>query len=210
VRAAQAPATVAIIAATAAGSLLVLLAGSVELAAVLGGFLPARVGSLVIPAGHGAVPVWLTPLTATLIHGGPAHLLLNLLTLGFCGVFVEQALGWRALVALYAVGAYAAAAGQWAIGPADGPMIGASGAISAVLAAYALLFGKRQAPAIGPVPGRVVQLVWLAVAWVAIQLLVGIAGLGGAMPIAVGAHVGGFLAGLLLTRPLLLWRYRRA
>ena len=61
----------------------------------------------------------------------------------------------------------------------------------------------------GPVPGRVVQLLWLAAAWIGIQLLVGAIGLGGA-EIAVGAHIGGFIAGLALTRPLLRWGRRRA
>ncbi|RZM08071.1 MAG: rhomboid family intramembrane serine protease, partial [Sphingomonas sp.] len=49
----------------------------------------------------------------------------------------------------------------------------------------------------------------LAAAWIGIQLLMGIAGLGG-LTIAIGAHIGGFLAGLVLARPLLAWRYRGA
>ena len=54
------------------------------------------------------------------------------------------------------------------------------------------------------------HVVWLAAAWIGIQLMIGVAGLGGATRIAIGAHIGGFLAGLALARPLLLWRYRGA
>ena len=51
---------------------------------------------------------------------------------------------------------------------------------------------------------------WLLVAWVVLQLLTGYAaGMQGVL-LATPAHVGGFLAGLLLQRPLLLWRYRKA
>ena len=160
---------------------------------------------------HGfPVPTWLTPLSATLVHGGWAHLGLNLVMFVYCGAQVERVLGARGLVVLYLVGGYAAGAAQWASDPtAITPMIGASGAISAVVAAYALLFGQRQAKGIGPVPARVVHVLWLAAAWIGIQLLIGLAGMmGGA--IAIFAHIGGFLSGLVLTRPLLLWRWRGA
>ena len=83
------------------------------------------------------------------------------------------------------------------------PMIGASGAISAIVGAYALLFGERRARRIGPVPADVVHIAWLAAAWVGIQLLIGAAGMGD-VTVAIGAHIGGFAAGLVLARPLLL------
>ena len=63
----------------------------------------------------------------------------------FCGRSVERVLGGRGIVILYLVGAYAAAAAQYAADPAQTvPMVGASGAISAVLGAYALLFGRNK------------------------------------------------------------------
>ena len=89
-------------------------------------------------------------------------------------------------------------------------MIGASGALSAVVGAYALLFGQSRARAIGQFSAGVVHVVWLAAAWIGIQLMIGVAGLGGFGTIAIGAHIGGFLAGLAMARPLLLWRYRHA
>ena len=205
------PVTVALAAATTAASVLVMLAGQVGLAAVLGGFLPLRLYGLVIPPVHGAaIPVALTPLSATLLHAGPGHLLFNLVTFVFAGALVERALGGWGLAILYVVGAYAAAFGQWLPDPQSSvPMIGASGAISAVVGAYALLYGRGRARAIGPIPAVAVHAAWLAAAWIGIQLLVGAVGFGGGR-VAIGAHVGGFLAGLALARPLLAWRYRRA
>jgi membrane associated rhomboid family serine protease len=209
-KAARAPATVTIAAATTAASVMLLLSGWLPYAAVLGGFVPERFTGLVIPSELGtAVPAWLTPLSATLIHGGVGHLALNLAMLVFCGLVVERAIGARGMILLYVAGAYAAALAQWLIGQ-GGPMIGASGAISAVVAAYALFYGNNRARRLGPVPGSLVHVAWLATAWIGIQLLVGVAGVGGSASIAVGAHIGGFLAGLALARPLLLWRHREA
>jgi membrane associated rhomboid family serine protease len=208
----DARATAILTIATLVVSGLILLTGSLNWWALNAGFIPLRVGAALVPADHAfAVPAWATPLTATLVHGGWAHVGLNMVMLAFCGQPVERALGRTGLVVLYGVGAYAAALGHWAFGPESvAPMVGASGAISALVGAYALLYGERRARAVGPVPAGVVHVAWLAVAWIGIQLLTGIAGFGGGAPIAIGAHIGGFVAGLVLARPLLLWRYRTA
>ncbi len=186
------------------------------------GFIPARVAEpgLLDAAGLSipVVPVLFTPLTATLLHGSWLHLGFNLLILLFCGRQVEWVLGGRSLLLLYGIGAYAAAAGQWLLGPDMMiPMIGASGAISALIGAYALLFSSREVRSWGPVPAGVVRMVWLGAGWVFLQFLIGVAtGLGGDAlgngdnGIAIGAHIGGFLAGMLLTRPLLKRRFSRS
>src|SRR3546814_7070162 len=88
-------------------------------------------------------------------------------------------------------------------------MIGASGAISAVMGTYALLYSQNQVKAIGPLSAHAVRILWLAAAWMAIQFMIGIVGLGGIGRIAIGAHIGGFVAGLLLTRPLIHLRFRQ-
>lgn len=175
--------------------------------AAAGGFIPARFGGLIdVP---GALPVWLTPFSATLIHADVLHLAVNLLMLVWTGRQVEQALGPKLVIALYAVGAIAAAAAQWALGPSSAAVtIGASGAISAVVAVYALVFSEQRVKAIGPIPPHVVRALWLGAAWIGLQLLMGLGfGLNGS-GIALGAHVGGFVAGLLLARPMLRWRFR--
>jgi len=185
-------------------------------AALLAGFIAERVNMLAqdISLHVSWLPLWITPLTATLIHSGWLHLGFNLLMLLFCGRFVEHLLGPGRTVLIFLVGAYAAAFGQWIMtyfSPEDGlvPMIGASGAVSAVLGTYAFIYSQRGVKAIGPLPAYAVRIVWLALAWTALQLLIALAGgfdsfFGG---IAIGAHIGGFIAGLLLARPLLKRRF---
>ena len=193
--------------------LILYLTGYIDNAAVLGGFIPARVGDPDLLAGLAAVPWWLTPLTCTLIHAGWLHVGFNMLMLVFCGRHVEHVLGKGPTLLLYGVGAYAACGAQWLIDPGStGPMVGASGAISAVVATYALLYSQQQVRKIGPFSANVVRLAWLAGGWIALQLMIGFAtagGMGDLGQIAVAAHIGGFLAGLALTRPLLRWRFRK-
>lgn len=193
--------------------LILYLTGHIDNAAVLGGFIPARVGDADLLAGLAAVPWWLTPLTCTLIHAGWLHVGFNMLMLVFCGRHVEHVLGKGPTLLLYGVGAYAACGAQWLIDPGStGPMVGASGAISAVVATYALLYSQQQVRRIGPFSANIVRLAWLAGGWIALQLMIGFAtagGMGDLGQIAVAAHIGGFLAGLALTRPLLRWRFRK-
>jgi membrane associated rhomboid family serine protease len=99
-----APVTLAIAALTAAAWLIAWMGGWQEAAAIGGGFIPARVG---LAGDTLPVPALLTPLTATLVHSGFAHLFLNLIILLFCGRSVERVLGGGGIVILYLVGAYA-------------------------------------------------------------------------------------------------------
>lgn len=171
------------------------------------GFIPARVGGVL--TDYAAVPVALTPLTSALLHAGMLHLASNLLILVFTGGACEKALGPARLLLLYLIGAYAAALGQWIGDPmARIPMIGASGAASALVGAYCVLYGRVRARAIGPLSAWTVNLLWLAAAWIAINLLAAYALLHDRIAIAAPAHIGGFLAGLLLGRPLLRSRRR--
>jgi membrane associated rhomboid family serine protease len=189
---------------------LALLAGDLGgVAAGMMGFIPARLsGLLELP---GAAPALLTPFTATLVHGGFFHLFFNMFMLLVCGVAVERVLGAGALVALYLVSAVVAALAQWAVDPAGmAPVIGASGAVSGVLGAYALSFGRPKRVSASPAVNRAVHIVWLALAWTFLQVAVGYAAGAQGLMLATPAHVGGFLTGLVLQRPLLLWRYRKA
>ncbi|WP_239987353.1 rhomboid family intramembrane serine protease [Sphingosinithalassobacter portus] len=194
-------------------SLLVILFDRTGYSAIYGGFIPARI-SAPLPEGYSALPVWLTPLSCTFLHAGYLHLGMNMLMLAFTGRESERALGPKGLLILYVVGAYASAAAQWAIDPlAVTPMVGASGAASAVVGAYSILFGRMAAErvkAIGPIPAAVVHVLWLAIAWTAVNLLMWWAFVGEGLQIAAAAHIGGFIAGLILARPLLSWRWRRA
>lgn len=172
------------------------------------GFIPARFGSeLILPPGT-LVPFALTPLTSAFLHGGVLHIAFNMVVLLFIGRQLEAPLGAKALGVLLLAGAYGGALAQYLADPASTvPMIGASGAISALIAVFALIFSRTEAPAIGPIPSHWVRAIWLAAAWIGVQILLGFAGGAGFGAIAIWAHVGGFLAGLLLARPLLRWRF---
>ncbi len=201
--------TLWIAAATAVAHLIVRTIGLADYMTLWGGFIPLRVGAAV--GGGALAPVTLTPLTASLIHAGWVHLGFNLLILLFCGRPVEALLGGKGLALLYVTGAYAAAAAQYLAGPQDTtPMVGASGAISAVLGAYAMMFGRNRVRVAHPTLALWLHVLWLAAAWVGLQLLVGFTFETGGARIAIAAHIGGFFAGLLLAKPLLLLRYRTA
>jgi membrane associated rhomboid family serine protease len=202
-------ATNVMVAFTALAWVLTALAGYSDQAAYALGFIPLRMTTPV--GGFAAVPAFLTPLTATVVHSGLIHLGFNLLMLVWCGAAVERVLGATGVVILYLVGAYAAAAAQWALDPmGTTPMVGASGAISAVMGAFALSFGRAKAFTSNLRVNRWINVAWLLVAWVALQVMMGWLAGGQGYLLATPAHVGGFAAGLLLQRPLLLWRYRSA
>ena len=206
----KAPLTACLALATIAAWLVAALFGQEDRAIELFGFLPDGIG------GAGLVPVWLQPLTATLVHSGFPHLLFNMIVLVFCGRPVETVLGTPGMAALYVLGAYAAAGAQYLVDP-GAQMIGASGAISAVLGAYAMLFGRNKVKVASPTLALWLNALWLMTAWVVLQICVGIALSGTSfltggegVTIAVAAHIGGFILGVLLANPLLLFKYRKA
>ena len=202
-------ATVAIALVTAAFWLAIEAMGLKDNAGLLMGVVPARLsGELALSP---AVPELLTPLSSTLVHGGLLHLALNLLMLLWCGTQVERVLGAKGLLIIYVAGAYAAALAQWAVDPRSLiPVIGASGAISGVVGAFALSFGQTRRFTQSAQLNRWLNALWLLAAWIVLQLMTGyLAGQQG-MLLATPAHIGGFLAGLALQRPLLMWRYRNA
>jgi len=186
----------------------VVIAAMPGLAAALA-FIPARWSGLVeLP---GAAPAFLTPFTSTLVHSGILHLAFNLLIFVWCGTAVERVLGRVSLILLYLVGAYTAAIAQWLTDPTGlVPMVGASGAVSAVVGAFALSFGRAKRVTNNFRLNRWIHVLWLLAAWVVLQMMMGWMAGGQGYLLATPAHIGGFLAGLLLQRPLLLWRYRSA
>ena len=202
-------ATLAIAAITATAWLLTTALGLQEEALLWGGFIPLRASTAV--ADGGLAPVALTPLTATLIHADLLHLAFNLLFLLFCGRAVEGIIGARGVVVLYVVGAFAAAGAFWAsAGQAESLMFGASGAVSALIGAYPMFFGRHRIKIANNMLALIVNALWLAAAWIGLQLLIGLQNPVGGGGVAIAAHIGGFLAGLLLARPLLMLRWRKA
>ena len=183
--------------------------GGVNFWAVFAGFIPARLSGMIdLP---GALPAWITPISSALIHGGWVHLGVNMLMLVFAGSMVERVIGASGLVLAYVAGGLVAALAQFLFDPASPiPMIGASGAISALFGLYALFFGQPKQFTSNMRINRWLHVLWLMVTWVALQWMAGYLAGGQGVMLATPAHIGGFIAGLLLQRPLLLWKYRKA
>ena len=194
---ARAPLIEALTVALIAAHLLFWLTGSMGDAVYEGALVPARLTGALAP---GLVPPLLTPLSSFFLHGGVLHLLFNTVVMAYCGLAVEHRLGTMRLACLLVAGCFGAALAEVLWQPmATAPIIGASGGISALIAAYALLSGSKRGRAIGPVSQNVVQAVWLGAAWVVLNLLQGAAFGLMSTPIAVASHIGGFTIGLLLT-----------
>lgn len=151
----------------------------------------------------------ITPLTSMFLHGGLLHLLGNMWFLHVFGDNVEYALGQGRFLIFYLLCGLAAAFGQVAIDPQSTvPMIGASGAIAGVLGGYLVLFPGARVLTLVPIfiflhfielPAFFFLFVWFGY-----QLLMGYTSLGdiGASQggVAFFAHVGGFVAGVVLVR----------
>ena len=182
-------------------------------AVIAGALFPARFGagaSAFADVGF-VVPAVLTPISAAFLHGGIAHVVLNMLMLLLIGKMVERVLGPFMYLLLYFIGAFAAAFAEYVVAPNSMiPIVGASGAMSAIIGAYVVLFPNKQPKNWGPIPASIARPLHLLVAWVALNLALGFVAPGLGMGIAIWSHIGSFVAGLLLARPLLLWRYRKA
>lgn len=158
-----------------------------------------------VPGGD-PVLVWLTPLTSLFLHGGLLHLGGNMLYLWIFGNNVEEAMGHGRFLAFYLVCGALATGGHVLANPAsEVPVIGASGAISGVLAAYLLLFPHARVLTLIPL-GFFTRLVYIpAVAllgfWILIQVVSGLLAPQDGAGVAWFAHIGGFLAGLVLVVP---------
>lgn len=182
------------------------------------GFTPAvdpRALALLCPSSGDLL---LTPFTAMFIHGGLLHVGFNMLFLWVFGDNVEDAMGHARYAAFYIVAGLAATAAHIAVNQNDViPVIGASGAIAGVLAAYLVLYPRASVSVILPIflfiwiPFQVPAILLIGL-WFFMQVLNGVASLGTADVINGGggvawfAHLGGFVAGLLLVKLFVLGR----
>ncbi len=146
-------------------------------------------------------------LTSMFLHGGWVHLISNMMFLLVFGDNVEAALGKVLYPIFYICGGVAAMTVHVLVNPASSlPSVGASGAIGAVLGSYIVMFPRSQVKALlilgfFVVVRRVTAILFLGV-WFAMQFLSGVASLGvetaEAGGVAVWAHVGGFVFGLVV------------
>jgi membrane associated rhomboid family serine protease len=152
------------------------------------------------------LPFWTTLLTSMFLHGGWMHLGGNMLYLWIFGDNLEKVMGAGRFLFFYlACGIAAGLAHIFFSGASNVPTVGASGAISGVLGGYLVLFPRNRVRVL--TRGGIVALPAIAVLgfWILIQLVSGIGSLavtsdsGG---VAYMAHVGGFVAGLVLVKLL--------
>ncbi|KYF98043.1 rhomboid family intramembrane serine protease [Sorangium cellulosum] len=192
---------------------------------IAAGFPPDRLLSLwgLVPAHLLTEPTdtWWTVFSSMFMHDptGWAHLGGNMLFLWIFGDNVEDALGSLRYAAFYVLSGIAAAGAQILIDPGSMiPMVGASGAISGVLAAYASLYPRSPITVLNPIFllwfifGLFLELpAWLVILeYFVVNLLNGLGSIGmRSGGVAFFAHLGGFVAGLFLVRLLMVGRSPR-
>jgi len=165
------------------------------------GFIPAQF-SFLNPISY--LPIF----TSMFMHGGWFHIISNMWILFIFGDNVEDRMGSLRYLVFYLLGGVAAALLHVFVQPASTmPVVGASGAIAAVMGAYFLLFPRARVISLVPVFifawfVQVPAVIYLGL-WFVSQLYSGVLSLGGAGGVEMGgvawwAHIGGFVFGLLL------------
>lgn len=164
------------------------------------GIVPVELIHVVDPVGaYHPVPEPLTLITYQFLHGGWMHLITNMAFLWVFADNVEDAFGHVGFLIFYLLCGVAAGLLHTFMQPqSPAPLIGASGAVSGVLAAYLLLYPKARVWILLflRIPLRISAL-WALGGWFALQIVSVFLTLDA--EVAWWAHIGGFLAGLVLT-----------
>ena len=181
------------------------------------GTIPAEL-TAAIEAGDWLSRPVLDVFTSMFLHAGWLHLLGNMLYLWIFGNNVEDRMGRVVFLLFYLAGGVAAVAAQTLIDPTSTePMIGASGAIAAVLGAYLVLFPGARIQSLVFL-GFFYQLIAVPAVlvlgfWFVLQVIDGLGSLGAtdevASNVAFFAHIGGFVAGAVIAIPFRLRDRRR-
>jgi membrane associated rhomboid family serine protease len=151
---------------------------------------------------------WLTPLTSMFLHGGWMHVIGNMWFLWIFGNNIEDSMGPRRFLAFYLLCGLIAAAAHIASQPSSAiPTVGASGAVSGIMGAYLVLYPRARVNLlfififffrIIPVPAWVALLWWFG--WQVFAALPALQSSDMSGGVAFAAHVGGFVAGVVLIR----------
>ena len=166
------------------------------------GLIPATlIGDLQLPSELRLVTPLATLVTYMFLHGGLLHLAGNMLFLWVFGDNIEDAMGHRRFIAFFVAGGVVAGLAQALVEPGSRvPIVGASGAIAAMLGAYLVLHPRAKIL----VPIVIFPIYLPAVVpllfWIAFQVFAAMNGGGGG--VAWWAHIGGFVAGAILIVPL--------
>jgi len=164
------------------------------------GFIPGVLTGAHVPPPGALQPYILTVLTSIFMHGSWSHILGNMLFLWIFGNNIEDHLGHVGYLLFYLVGGVVATMVHLLSGPSSlVPTIGASGAIAAIMGAYFFLYPRAKVQTlvffIFITSVRLPAWIFLGI-WFLMQLFEGT--FGGAQGVAVWAHVGGFLFGVLV------------
>lgn len=157
------------------------------------------------PAQITAGEAWITLITSMFLHGGWGHLLGNMVFLWVFGDNVEDAFGHVLYLVFYFVCGIAASLAHIFLSPdSNVPAVGASGAISGLLGAYILMFGSNRVRVLIGYFITTVPAYLMIGLWIILQFINGFASIAetaetGGGGVAYAAHVGGFIAGLILT-----------
>jgi len=171
------------------------------------GLIPVEISEGQLLVQH-PVPLYGTILTSMFVHGGLFHLAGNMLYLWIFGDNVEDRLGRFRFLLFYLLSGVGAAAAQILSDPHSKiPMVGASGAISGVLGAYLLLYPHARVMTLVAFGWFIrlieIRAIFVLGFWILVQVASGLltwgAQVGG---VAWFAHVGGFVAGLVMVLPL--------
>jgi membrane associated rhomboid family serine protease len=165
------------------------------------GLIPARLGA---ELGAGVMAGVLPLVTYQFLHGGWLHLIGNMLYLWVFGDNIEDRVGhFRYLVFYLLVGVLAGLVQVFFRPGSVVPVIGASGAVAGVLGAYLVSCPRARVLALVPiffwVPVELPATIFLGF-WFILQLFSGAASIGAEVAVAWWAHIGGFVAGMLLVR----------
>ena len=153
-------------------------------------------------------------LRSMFFHGGWAHLIGNMLYLWLFGDNIEDRMGIPLFLIVYFLSGFAATIAQIVVDPSSPiPMIGASGAIAGILGGYLILFPGVKVRGIIPLGFYIRSVEWPAWAvlglWFVLQLFNGAVSVGVETGVTGGvaffAHIGGFVAGLVLTGIFMLF-----
>lgn len=144
------------------------------------------------------------PFTFTFLHGSWTHILLNGFMMMAFGTGVERWMGGKRLFVFFMLCNLCAALAQFVFDPfSTAPVIGASGGLSGLFAAVLLMMQKEQGLGAGNRHG-ILPFILL---WIAISVVFGLIGGPGQSTIAWAAHIGGFLAGFVLFKPVMKARF---
>jgi membrane associated rhomboid family serine protease len=166
------------------------------------GIVPVELVHVVDPSGgYHPVPEPLTLITYQFLHGGWMHLITNMLFLWVFADNIEDAFGHVGFLIFYLLCGVAAGLAHTLIqSQSPAPLLGASGAVSGVLASYLLLYPKARVWILLflRIPIRIPAL-WALGGWFALQIVSVFITTEENAEVAWFAHIGGFLAGLILT-----------